>query len=298
MPLPHDDDPKLAAYAHPERLVTTEWLAAHLGEPGLAVVESDEDVLLYDTGHIPGSIKVDWHTDLNDPVTRDYVDGPRFARLMQAKGISRDHTVVIYGDKNNWWAAYALWVFTLFGHQDVRLLDGGRAKWLAEGREITTDVPEVTAGDYPEVERVDAPIRAFRDDVLAHLGQGALVDVRSPQEYTGERTHMPDYPDEGALRGGHIPGAKSIPWARAAANDGSFRPRSELEAIYITEQGLSADQDVIAYCRIGERSSHTWFVLGHLLGFGTVRNYDGSWTEWGNTVRVPIVRGEEPGEVK
>lgn len=296
MALPYDDDPRFSAYTHPERLVSTDWLARHLGSDGLVVVESDEDVLLYETGHIPGAVKIDWHLDLNDPVTRDYIEGEQFAKLMSSKGIGRDTTVVIYGDKNNWWAAYALWVFTLFGHPDVRLLDGGRAKWQAEGREMTTEVPSPTPTDYPVVKRDDAPIRAFKDDVLAFLG-GQLVDVRSPQEYTGERTHMPDYPEEGALRGGHIPGAQSIPWARAAAEDGTFKPREELEAIYLQEKGLRADEPVIAYCRIGERSSHTWFVLTHLLGFGDVRNYDGSWTEWGNAVRVPIVKGEEPGEV-
>jgi thiosulfate/3-mercaptopyruvate sulfurtransferase len=295
MTVPHDPDPALAAYAHAEKLVTTAWLADHLGDPGLVVVESDEDVLLYDTGHIPGAVKVDWHTELNDPVTRDYVDGARFAALAASKGISRDSTVVIYGDRNNWWAAYALWVFTLFGHADVRLLDGGRAAWIAEDRPLTTDVPTPERGDYPVVERDDAPIRAFKDDVLAFLG-GQLIDVRSPAEYSGERTHMPEYPEEGALRGGHIPGAKSVPWARAAAEDGRFRSREELEAIYFAEQGLSASEEVIAYCRIGERSSHTWFVLTHLLGLPDVRNYDGSWTEWGNAVRVPIVKGEKPGE--
>jgi thiosulfate/3-mercaptopyruvate sulfurtransferase len=296
MALAQDSDPKFSAYAHPERLVTTQWLADHLGDDGLVVVESDEDVLLYETGHIPGAVKVDWHLDLNDPVTRDYVGGEQFAKLMSAKGIGRDTTVVIYGDKNNWWAAYALWVFALFGHPDVRLLDGGRAKWQAEGREMTTDVPKPTPTDYPVVEREDAPIRAFKDDVLAFLG-GQLVDVRSPQEYTGERTHMPDYPEEGALRGGHIPGAQSVPWARAAAEDGTFKSRDELEAIYQQEKGLAPSEKVIAYCRIGERSSHTWFVLTHLLGYDDVRNYDGSWTEWGNAVRVPIVKGEQPGEV-
>jgi thiosulfate/3-mercaptopyruvate sulfurtransferase len=294
--LPLDDDPKLAEYAHPEKLVTTAWLAEHLGGPGLAVVESDEDVLLWDTGHVTGSVKVDWHTELNDEVTRDYVDGEAFAALMSRKGISREDTVVIYGDKNNWWAAYALWVFTLFGHPDVRLLDGGRAKWAAEGRELTTDAPAPAPAQYPVVERSDAAVRAFKEDVLAHLG-GKLIDVRSPQEYTGERTHMPDYPEEGTVRGGHIPGADSVPWARAAAEDGTFRPRAELEAIYQDEKGLDPSDDVIAYCRIGERSSHTWFVLSALLGFETVRNYDGSWTEWGNSVRVPIVRGAERGEV-
>jgi thiosulfate/3-mercaptopyruvate sulfurtransferase len=293
VPLPHDPDPKLAAYAHPERLVTTQWLADHLGDEGLVVVESDEDVLLYDSGHIPGAVKVDWHTDLNDPVLRDYVDGKRFAEVLGQRGIGRDTTVVFYGDKNNWWAAYALWVFTLFGHEDVRLLDGGRAKWIAEGREITREVPTRTPVDYPVVERNDPPIRAFKDDVLAHLGSGKLVDVRSPGEFTGELLHMPDYPQEGAMRGGHIPGARSVPWARAAADDATFKTREELEAIYQQEKGLTPQDDVIAYCRIGERSSHTWFVLTHLLGYPKVRNYDGSWTEWGNTVRVPIEAGPE-----
>ena len=290
MSLPPDSDPKLSAYAHPERLVTTSWLAEHLGEPGLVVVESDEDVLLYETGHIPGAVKVDWHTELNDPVTRDYVDGARFAELMRDKGISRDSTVVIYGDKNNWWAAYALWVFTLFGHEDVRLLDGGRTAWVGEGRPMTTDKPDPEPADYPEVERDDSRIRAFREDVLAHLG-GPLIDVRSPGEFSGELLHMPDYPQEGALRGGHIPGAANVPWARAAAEDGTFRTRSELDALYGGEAGLSPDDDVVVYCRIGERSSHTWFVLTHLLGYGSVRNYDGSWTEWGNSVRAPIEKG-------
>jgi thiosulfate/3-mercaptopyruvate sulfurtransferase len=294
MSLPHDTDQKLAEYAHPERLVTTDWLQKNLGTPGLVVIESDEDVLLYDTGHIPGDVKVDWHTELNDQVSRDYINGEQFAALMSEKGISRDSTVVIYGDRNNWWAAYALWVFSLFGHEDVRLLDGGRAAWIAEGRDITDEKPHITPADYPVVERDDTKIRAFKEDVLAHLGK-PLVDVRSPGEYSGEVTHMPDYPQEGVLRGGHIPGAASVPWARAASDDGRFRSRSELAAIYEQEQGLAAGDDVIAYCRIGERSSHTWFVLTHLLGFEQVRNYDGSWTEWGNSVRVPVVRGSERG---
>jgi len=295
MALKHDDDPKLAEYAHPERLVTTARLAEHLDDPDLAIVESDEDVLLYNTGHIPGAVKVDWHTELNDPLTRDYVDGERFAELMAERGIGRDTTVVIYGDKNNWWAAYALWVFSLFGHPDVRLLDGGRAKWIAEDRPMTTEVPSRTRAEYPVVERDDSAIRAFREDVLSHLGK-PLIDVRSPGEYSGELLHMPDYPQEGAVRGGHIPGAASVPWARAAAEDATFKSRADLEAIYQGEVGLSPDEDVVVYCRIGERSSHTWFVLTHLLGYGKVRNYDGSWTEWGNTVRVPIVTGAEPGQ--
>ena len=293
MTLPLDSAAKFADYAHPELVVTTEWVEAHLGDPGLVVAESDEDVLLYETGHIPGAVKLDWHTELNDPVTRDYVDGAGFARLMSAKGITRDTTLVLYGDRNNWWAAYALWVCSLFGHPDLRLMDGGRAKWLAEGRPVSTETPDRPQVDYPVVDRDDTQIRAFKDQVLAHLGQ-PLIDVRSPGEYTGELLHMPDYPQEGALRGGHIPGAKSVPWARAAAEDGTFRTRAELEEIYADEAGLRPDDDVVVYCRIGERSSHTWFVLHHLLGYPRVRNYDGSWTEWGNSVRVPIHRGENP----
>jgi thiosulfate/3-mercaptopyruvate sulfurtransferase len=295
VPVAAESNEKFAAYADPERLVSTEWLAANLDNESLVVVESDEDILLYDTGHIPGAVKIDWHTDLNDPVARDYVDGAGFAKLMSTKGISRDSTVVIYGDKSNWWAAYALWVFTLFGHEDVRLLDGGRDKWIAEGRELTTEVPQSVSTDYPVIERNDEPIRAYLSDVLAHFGK-PLVDVRSPEEYSGLRTTMPAYPEEGALRGGHIPSAASVPWAKAAAEDGTFRSREELEAIYKGEAGLKEGDDVVAYCRIGERSSHTWFVLKHLLGFENVRNYDGSWTEWGNAVRVPIVKGSEPGE--
>ncbi len=287
---------KFAGYADPGRLVTADWLQERLGTPGLVVVESDEDVLLYETGHIPGAVKVDWHTELNDPVVRDYVDGEGFAALLRRKGISRDDTVVIYGDKNNWWAAYALWVFSLFGHEDVRLLDGGRDRWIAEGRPITTDVPSPAPTDYPVVERDDSVLRAYKDDVLAHLGRGPLVDVRSPEEYNGSRTSAPAYPEEGALRAGHIPTARSVPWARAVAEDGGFKPRAELEAIYRDEIGLRDDDSVIAYCRIGERSSHTWFVLHHLLGLPDVRNYDGSWTEWGSAVRVPIATGDAPGD--
>ena len=301
MSYPVEQNEKFAAYAHPDRLVSTEWLATAIEDGALdggnlVVVESDEDVLLYETGHIPGAVKIDWHTDLNDEVTRDYVDGEAFAALVASKGISRDSTVVIYGDKSNWWAAYALWVFTLFGHEDVRLLDGGRDKWIAEGRALSTVTTAATPADYPVVERDDAPIRAFKDDVLAHFGK-PLIDVRSTEEYTGQRTHMPAYPEEGALRGGHIPTAASIPWARAAAGDGTYRNRGELEALYLGEAGLTEGDDVVAYCRIGERSSHTWFALKYLLGFETVRNYDGSWTEWGNAVRVPIVKGAERGAV-
>lgn len=286
--------PKFAEYSEPGRLVTGDWLEPRLGQPGLVVVESDEDVLLYETGHIPGSVKVDWHTELNDPVVRDYVDGVGFAELLSRKGISREDTVVIYGDKNNWWAAYALWVFSLFGHADVRLLDGGRDKWIADGRPITTDAAVREATHYPVVSRDDSRLRAYKDDVLAHLGN-PLIDVRSPEEYDGSRTSAPAYPEEGALRAGHIPTAKSVPWARAVAADGGFKSRAELDAIYRDEVGLSDGDEIVAYCRIGERSSHTWFVLHHLLGFEKVRNYDGSWTEWGSAVRVPIATGAEPG---
>jgi len=256
-----DNSPELTQYSKPELMVTTAWLAEHLDDPGLVVVESDEDVLLYDTGHIPGS----------------------------RNGIGRDSTVVFYGDNFNWWAAYALWVFRLFGHSDVRLLNGGRMKWIQEGRELSTDVVKSEASDYPVVERDDLPIRAFRDDVLKHVNKGGkLVDVRSPGEYSGELLHMPDYPQEGALRGGHIPGAASKPWKNAANDDGTFKDADALRKIYADELGLSPDDDVVVYCRIGERSSHTWFVLQNLLGYPTVRNYDGSWTEWGNLVKAPI----------
>ena len=295
MSFPSDPSTELADYAHPERLVTTQWLEQHHGADGLVVLESNEDVLLYDTGHIPGAIKIDWHTELNDPVVRDYLEGEAFAELMSRKGISRDDTIVIYGDKSNWWAAYTLWVFTLFGHEDVRLLNGGRDAWIAQGLPLTKEVPSPGATSYPVVQRNDSEIRAFKEDVLSHLGK-PLIDVRSPEEYSGERTHMPAYPEEGALRGGHIPTAKSIPWATAAQEDGRFKSHSDLVEIYLKKQGFEAGEDIITYCRIGERSSHTWFVMKYLLGFTNVKNYDGSWTEWGSAVRVPIATGSEPGE--
>jgi len=277
-------------YAHPEVLVSTDWVAAHLKDPSVRLIESDEDLLLYETGHIPGAVKIDWVTDLNDPVTRDYIDRERMQRLLRSKGIKQDTTIVFYGDKNNWWATYAFWVFRLFGIARLRLMDGGRARWVEEGRPLTTDVPSYPEGNIVAGERDEAAIRAFRDDVITHLARrGQLVDVRSPEEYRGERLHMPEYPNEGALRGGHIPGAKSVPWARAVNPDShTFRPASELRTLYVQEQGLKPDGDTIVYCRIGERSSHTWFALTYLLGFRHVRNYDGSWTEWGNGVRLPI----------
>jgi thiosulfate/3-mercaptopyruvate sulfurtransferase len=284
-------------YAKPDALVDTEWVAEHLNDPQVRIVESDEDVLLYDTGHIPGSIRIDWHTELNDPLRRDYLDKEHFERLMREKGIANDTTVVFYGDKNNWWACYAFWVFQLFGHDKAKIMDGGRKKWIEEGRELNRDVPTYPATSYKAKDRDDQRIRAFRDEVRDLLDKEgktlksgkALVDVRSPGEYSGELLHMADYPQEGAMRGGHIPGAASIPWARAVRDDGTFKPVEELRELYET-QGVTRDKDVVAYCRIGERSSHTWFVLTYLLGYDKVRNYDGSWTEWGNLVGAPIER--------
>lgn len=295
MPVGPDPAAELQQYAHPERLVTSQWLEEHRGTDGVVVMESNEDVLLYETGHIPGAVKIDWHTELNDPVLRDYLDGEQFAKLMSAKGVSRDDTIVLYGDKSNWWAAYTLWVFSLFGHEDVRLLNGGRDKWLAENREVTREVAPRETTEYPVVQRDDTALRAYKEDVLEHLGK-PLIDVRSLEEYTGERTHMPAYPEEGALRGGHIPTAQSVPWAKAAEEDGTFKSLEELREVYADGAGVDGTEPVITYCRIGERSSHTWFVLTHLMGVDNVKNYDGSWTEWGSAVRVPIVKGPEPGE--
>jgi thiosulfate/3-mercaptopyruvate sulfurtransferase len=277
-------------YAHPDVLVSTDWVAQHLNDPKVRVIESNEDTLLYASGHVPGAVHVDWTTDLNDQLRRDYITREGFEALMSKIGATNDTTVVFYGDKNNWWACYAFWVFQLFGHTNAKVMDGGRLKWEKENRAISRDVPAYPKTQYKAKERHDAPIRAYRDDVHAHLKkQGQLVDVRSPEEYAGTRMHMPDYPNEGALRGGHIPGAKSVPWARAINPDeGTFKPAVELKKLYQEDQQLSPDKDTIAYCRIGERSSHTWFALKYLLGFKNVRNYDGSWTEWGNMVGVPI----------
>ena len=278
-------------YARPDVLVSTAWVSEHLDDPTIRLVESNEDVLLYDTGHIPGAVNIDWHNDLNDPLVRDYIDRAQFAALLSRHGITPATTVIFYGDKNNWWAAYAFWVFQLFGHTNARLLNGGRARWVAEGRPLTRETPTYAPSHYPQPVRDDRRIRAFRDDVLAHVQAGKpLVDVRSPGEYKGELLHMPDYPQEGAVRGGHIPGARNVPWARAANPDGTFKSVEELRAIYEGEQGLKPEDDIVAYCRIGERSSHTWFVLTYLLGYPHVRNYDGSWTEWGNGVRLPVER--------
>jgi thiosulfate/3-mercaptopyruvate sulfurtransferase len=296
-PLPGLPDPLIAAkeYAYPDRLVSTEWLAAHLDTPGLRLLECNEDVLLYDVEHIPGAQKLDWHIDLNDSVERDYIGRSAFEALLRAKGIDESTPVIVYGDKNNWWATYALWVFELYGFTNTRVLDGGRAKWIEEDRDMTNDRPFYPATQYVAPERNDARIRAFFAEARAQMAAGLpLIDVRSPQEYSGERLHMPDYPQEGTLRGGHIPGAKSMPWAKAAEADGSFKDAAALRALYEGELGLSPNDPVVTYCRIGERSSHTWFVLTYLLGFTAVRNYDGSWTEWGNAVRAPIRKGTAP----
>ena len=279
----------MSEYVNPDVLVSTDWVAAHLNDPNIRFVESNEDVLLYSTGHIPGAVNIDWHADLNDPVVRDYVNSEKFAALLSRHGITPQTTVVFYGDKNNWWACYSFWVFQLFGHTNAKVLNGGRVKWVQEGRELSKETPSYPPSQYPVPTRDDRKIRAFREDVLAHqAAHKPLIDVRSPREYSGELLHMADYPQEGALRGGHIPGAKSVPWARAANADGTFKAADELRAIYEGEAGLKPDDNVVAYCRIGERSSHTWFVLTYLLGYKNVRNYDGSWTEWGNAVRVPI----------
>jgi thiosulfate/3-mercaptopyruvate sulfurtransferase len=277
-------------YAHPEYLVETEWVSENLDNPQIRLVESDEDYLLYETGHIPGAIKVDWFTTLQHPVRRDFITKDEFEDLCRRSGISNDTTVVFYGDKNNWFACYAFWLFEYYGHKNLKIMNGGRAKWTAEGRPLTREVPQYPPADY-EAKEPDDSIRAFREEVMQHVrGMLPLVDVRSPQEYTGELLHMPNYPQEGAQRGGHIPGAANIPWSKAVQEDGTFKPAGELRQLY-ESQGIAPDQEVIAYCRIGERSSHTWFVLKYLLGYQTVKNYDGSWTEWGNLVGAPIEKG-------
>ena len=276
-------------YANADKLVSTEWVAANLNDDSIRIVESNEDPLLYPSGHIPGAVEVDWVKDLNDPLRRDYLGKAGFEALAGRIGITPDTTVVFYGDKSNWWATYALWVFELFDHKNAVIMDGGRLKWAEEGRELTREKPSISPSSYSAPERDDSRIRAFRDGVLQHTqANGQLVDVRSPGEFSGELLHMDGYPQEGAVRGGHIPGASSVPWSRAANDDGTFKNAAELRGIYLDEIGLNPAEPTIAYCRIGERSSHTWFVLTNLLGFADVRNYDGSWTEWGNSVGLPI----------
>jgi thiosulfate/3-mercaptopyruvate sulfurtransferase len=272
-------------------LVTTDWLAEHGADGVVVVAEVDENPDLYEEGHIPGAVKLHWRDDLQDPVRRDLVERADFERLLGERGIGNDTTVVLYGDKNNWFAAYAYWYLKIYGHADVRILDGGRQKWIDEGRELTTAAPAVRPATYTAQER-DESIRVYRDDVLAGLGRDGrtLVDVRSPQEYAGELLAPPGYEQEGASRGGHIPTAQSVPWAQAVRDDGTFKPAGELRELY-GGKGVTPDKEVLAYCRIGERSAHTWFVLRELLGYENVRNYDGSWTEWGNLVDVPIEKG-------
>jgi thiosulfate/3-mercaptopyruvate sulfurtransferase len=285
-------------YTKADVLVSTDWVEQHLKDPGIRIAESNEDPLLYGAEHIPGAVEIDWTRDLNDPVRRDYLDKSGFERLMGRIGATRDTTIVLYGDKNNWWATYAFWVLQLFGHTKARIMDGGRLKWLKEKRLLSREVPQYAATGYKAPQRDEIRFRAFREQVLKHMEQKLpLVDVRSPEEFRGERLHMPDYPNEGALRGGHIPGALSIPWGRAVnQEDGTFKDAAELRKIYVEENKLRSGDDVIAYCRIGERSSHTWFVLTYLLGFSKVRNYDGSWTEWGNLVGVPIENPSAEGQ--
>lgn len=285
----------MSGYANPEVLVSTDWVKDHLEDPDLVVVEVDEDVLLYETGHIAGARKIDWQADFWQNEIRDFVTPAEFAALMGRLGIARDTTVVLYGDKSNWWAAYAFWLFKYHGHPDVRLMNGGRQKWLAEERLLTREVPQYSPTQYPVPFR-DETVRSYREDVLRHLvavveGHGALVDVRSPGEYSGMLTHMPEYPQEGVLRGGHIPGAVNIPWSQAVEPDGTFKSFEQLQELYASK-GVTAEREVVVYCRIAERSSHTWFVLRYLLGYPLVSNYDGSWTEWGNSVRLPIRKGE------
>lgn len=291
----------MSEYAHPEVLVSTDWVAKHLADTErVRVIESNEDVLLYATGHLHNAVHVDWQSDLQDPDVRDYIDAKQFEALCSRLGIRADTTLVFYGDKSNWWATYAFWTFKMFGHKDCRVMDGGRAKWEAEGRTLTTHVAKYDSTDY-EATTPDPSIRAYRDDVLAHMKAGGpLVDVRSPAEYIGEISHAPGDPSaEAAMRAGHIPGAANVPWSRAANADGTFKSREELATIYVEEQGLDPSEATIAYCRIGERSSHTWFVLKYLLGFSRARNYDGSWTEWGNLVGVPVEKGlpEDDGSI-
>ena len=284
----------MAEYAHSDVLVSTDWVAEHYDDTdSIRLIEANEDVLLYDTGHIPNAVKIDWVQDLQDDTVRDFIGPEQFAELCEAKGISDDTTVVFYGDRNNWWACYAFWVFKLYGHENAHVMDGGRKKWVDEGRDLTKEKPELPRGSYTPPVEPNTSIRAFRNAVLQHQEAGKpMVDVRSPEEFRGEITHLPDLPEESSMRGGHIPGARNVPWSTAVDEDGTFKSREELEEIYQQSEGLDPTEETVAYCRIGERSSHTWFVLKYLLGFDDVKNYDGSWTEWGNLVGMPIEKGD------
>ncbi len=272
-------------------LVDADWVEAHLDDPGVVLVEVDEDTTAYDKGHIRNAVKLDWRKDLQDPVRRDFVDRHGFEQLMSERGIGNDDTVVLYGGNNNWFAAYAYWYFRLYGHQGVKLLDGGRKKWELESREMVTAVPARPRTSYQATEQ-DSSLRALRDEVIAAIGKRNLVDVRSPDEFTGKLLAPAHLPQEQAQRAGHIPTAKNIPWSKAANDDGTFKTDDELRALYQDQAGLDFSKDTIAYCRIGERSAHTWFVLHELLGQPRVKNYDGSWTEYGSLVGVPIELGE------
>ncbi len=275
-------------YAHPETLVSIQWVAEHIHDPAVRIIEADEDPLLYETGHIENAVKLDWLTDVQNPLQRDFIDKAGFAALMNRYGVSNDTTVVLYGDRNNWYAAYSFWLFRMYGHKDIRIMNGGRTLWELEKMPFVKAVPAFPETHYSASE-ADVTMRAFRRQVEDIIGDShtGLIDVRSPDEYSGKLLHMVNYPQEGAQRGGHIPGAQNIPWARAAREDGTFKSADELLALY-TGAGIVKDKPVITYCRIGERSAHTWFVLTQLLGYQDVRNYDGSWTEWGNLVNAPI----------
>lgn len=283
----------MSQYARPEYLVETDWVAAHLNDPNIRIAESDEDYLLYETGHIAGAVKVDWFTVLQDPVRRDFLGKEAFGQLCAERGISNDTTVVFYGDKNNWFACYSLWLFEYYGHKNCKIMNGSRAKWEREGRSLVREVPAYPKTTY-QAQDPDASVRAFREEVYKQYeAKKPMVDVRSPKEYSGELLHMAGYAQEGAQRGGHIPGAVSIPWATAVKEDNTFKSADDLRDIY-QGKGVTPEQEVIAYCRIGERSSHTWFVLKYLLGYPNVKNYDGSWTEWGNLVNAPIQKDYMP----
>ncbi|HWO71695.1 MAG TPA: sulfurtransferase [Actinomycetota bacterium] len=280
----------MGGYANPDALVETEWLEAHLDDPKIRVIEVDEDTTAYDKGHIPGAVGWNWNTDLHAPVGREYVDQEGLTRLLRRAGVGQDTTVVLYGGNNNWFAAYAYWLLRHLGFDRVKLLNGGRKKWELESRRLTQEVPAYPEGDVTVTGPVRREIRAFRDEVLAKLGQAAFVDVRSPEEYRGEKLAPDHLPQEQAQVPGHIPGAANIPWVQAANDDGTFKSAEELRALY-EGRGIAPDREVIAYCRIGERSSHTWFALHELLGYRDVKNYDGSWTEYGSLVGVPVEKG-------